>query len=225
MEAISGKTPFVKYWMHTGFLENKSEKMSKSLDNFITLHEALQQWPKEVLRFFFLSAHYRSPLDFTDHSLTQAEAGVARIGELITRLQQRGDKQMTPPAVDAEVVRQAADFKKNITEALDDDFNTPQAMGRLFDFIRTMNQHLDADRIDKDSMPHILATLDIADHVLGIVPRQSPHVPEDITDLIRQRHEAKVAKDFTQADALRDAIGERGYFVDDTPYGPLVKKK
>lgn len=224
-QAASGKIPFVKHWMHNGFLEANSEKMSKSLGNFATVHDLLEDHSPEVLRFYLLSAHYRSPLDFNDTSLIQAEAGVTRIAEFIDRLVFFDDKQLAPPATDSEITAQAAKFSQDILAALDDDFNMPQAIGILFDFIRAMNQRINAGQIDRDTTRYLLEVLDVADHVFGIVPRRSVKLPQEISELAKQRQEAKDAKDFEKADKLRAQIIQLGYQLDDTPYGPLIKKK
>ncbi len=226
-QAASGKTPFVRYWMHNGFLEMGKEKMSKSLGNFATVHDLLQKYAPEVLRLYLLSAHYRSPLGFSDASLIQAEAGIARIAEFIDRLVLFDDKELVPAATDDEVTSQAKQFSQDILEALDDDFNTPRAIGILFDFIRAMNQRLDAGQIDRDTTRHVLEVLDVADHVLGIVPRRAAatKLSDDVVDLMNRRQKARDAGDFAEADKLRAKIIGLGYSIDDTPYGPLVKKK
>lgn len=224
-QAASGLVPFVRHWLHTAFLVNNSQKMSKSLGNFATAHDLLKKYTPETLRFYLLSAHYRSPLDFNDTSLIQAEAGITRIAEFIDRLVFFDNKQFTPSAIDNEVTKQAAQFSQDIVAALDDDFNTPKAIGILFDFIRTMNQRIDAGQIDRDTTRHLLEVLDIADHVLGIVPRRSVKLPAKVAELVHKRQKARDTNDFTVADKLRAEIIQLGYNLDDTPYGPLIKQK
>ncbi len=201
-EAASGKVPFVKYWMHVGFLENKSEKMSKSLGNFLTLHEALQQYEPAVLRFYFLSNHYRAPLDFSPTALDTAQAAVNRIGELMLK---RSDILIDEtPAV------------STVADAMDDDFNTPKAFAAVFDLIREANA--------KGAVPPP-SFFEFISETFGIIPHEPEAVPDDVQNIVAQRTEARDRKDWTASDALRDQITELGYSVDDTPYGPLLKKK
>lgn len=201
-EAASGKVPFVKYWMHAGFLENKSEKMSKSVGNFLTLHEALQHYEPAVLRFYLLSGHYRAPLEFTDASLAAAQAAVQRIGELARK---KSDATLpAQPAITA------------IGEAMDDDFNTAKAFAVIFSFIKEANA--------RRAVPEPEFFNFIAD-IFGIVPATEPDIPVDIQALVDKRQSARDAKDWASSDALRDELSALGWSVDDTPYGPLAKRK
>ena len=200
-EAASGFVPFVKYWMHVGFLENKSEKMSKSLGNFLTLHEALEKFDPAVLRFYFLSNHYRAPLDFSDTALDTAQAAVNRITELMLK---RSD-----------VVIDEARAIATIGEAMDDDFNTPKAFAAVFDLIRESNA--------KGAVPPKSFFSFISD-TFGIIAQTPAEAPLEIQKLVDERQLAREQKDWTISDNLRDRLSELGYTVDDTPYGPLVKK-
>ncbi len=201
-EAASGKVPFVKYWMHVGFLENKSEKMSKSLGNFLSLHDALSKYDPAVLRFYFLSNHYRAPLDFSDSALDIAQAAVRRITELMLK---RSD-----------VVIDEAPTIAAISSAMDDDFNTPKAFAVMFDLVRESNA--------KGAVPPKSFFTFLSD-TFGIISEGPALVPEEIQKLVDERQLAREQKDWTTSDNLRDQLSELGYTVDDTPYGPLVKKK
>lgn len=201
-EAASGKVPFVKYWMHAGFLQTSSEKMSKSKGNFITLHDALQQWSPEALRFFFLANHYRAPLELTDQSLTAATAAIQRIGELARK------KSLSMVPIDTVI--------QAITEAMDDDCNTAKAFAVIFEFIKEANK--------QQAVPE-RKFFDFISDIFGIVPTTNEAVSDDIQQLVDQRQLARDQKDFTAADRLRDQLTELGYTVDDTPYGPLLKKR
>ena len=197
-EAASDLVPFVKYWMHAGFLENKSEKMSKSLGNFATLHELLAQYDPAVIRFYLLSNHYRSPLDFNEKALDTAQAAVNRIGELMR-------KQF--PTEDISL--------QTIETAMDDDFNTPAAFAAMFDIIRDAN---------KRGVAPSAGFFTFINSVFGIVPTTTHTIPSDIQDIVDTRQVARDAKDFATSDSLRDQLATLGYTVDDTSYGPLVKK-
>lgn len=214
-ESASGLKPFVKYWMHTGFLVSKEKKMSKSLGNFLSLNEALKNYSLETLRFYFLSAHYRSPLDFSEEILKQSEAAVMRINEFRNKLNLL-TSQVTN--IDDEEIGKA--FQK-IKEAMDDDFNTPEAIGAFFELIRQTNQKLENRQI---ATAELIKIIDFFEKVLGIVPEPITY-PAKIRELIDQREKMREAKDFAAADQLRSQIESLGYQIDDTIYGPLVKKK
>ncbi len=201
-EAASGKVPFVKYWMHTGFLENKSEKMSKSLGNFSTLHTLLERYEPAVLRFYLLSNHYRAPLDFTEQALDSAQAAVNRIRELAQK-----SSDMTLPADDALAA---------IEDAMNDDFNTAKAFAAIFEFVREANS--------KHAVPEKKFFTFVAD-IFGIIPEGTATIPADIQALVDERQLAREQKNWPTSDQLRDRLAEQGYTVDDTPYGPLAKKK
>jgi cysteinyl-tRNA synthetase len=200
-EAASGKVPFVKYWMHCGFLENKAKKMSKSLGNFMTLHEALEQYEPAVVRFYLLSNHYRAPLEFNDHSFAVAQAAVQRIGEL-------AHKQGVVPVVDFPL--------DTIEQAMDDDFNTAAAFAAIFDIIKEANR--------RQSVPQP-EFFQFISRIFGIVPTATQDIPMDIQALVDKRQAARDAKDWATSDALRDELATLGWTADDTPYGPLVKRK
>jgi cysteinyl-tRNA synthetase len=198
-EAASGLVPFVKYWMHAGFLETKSEKMSKSTGNITALHELLAQYDPAVIRFYLLSNHYRSPLDFDETSLNAAQAAVNRIGELARKQSTTEDFSLT-----------------NIEEAMDNDINTAAAFAAIFEIVKDAN---------KRGVAPSASFFDFISKIFGIVPSISNDIPDDIQNLVNQRQTARDAKDFASSDKLRDELAARGYTVDDTPYGPLVKKK
>ncbi|HYU64645.1 MAG TPA: cysteine--tRNA ligase, partial [Candidatus Paceibacterota bacterium] len=225
-EAASGKVPFVKYWMHAGFLINKDKKMSKSEGNFATAREMLEHYPQEVLRFYFLSAHYRSPLDYSSEAIAQAEAGVIRIAEFLERLKFFEDKNPLAHQADKEISEKINNLNEQMLAAMDDDFNTPQAIGLLFEAIRLVNQYIDEERIDLHLVKKILHIFDLFYSVFGIIPTESKGLlPEEVKELIQKRQKAKDNKDFNSADELRHQIESLGYRIDDTKYGPLIKKK
>ena len=148
-EAATGR-PFVRYWLHNGFVNINAEKMSKSLGNFFTIKEVLEKYDSELLRFFLLSAHYRSPLDFSDQNLTEAEAGMERIYKALAGidayLAEGGGALATAAAslggAELELREKAGTFLGRFREALDDDFNTALAIGNLFDLVRSVNRVL-----------------------------------------------------------------------------------
>ncbi len=224
-ESASGLKPFVRYWMHTGFLENRTAKMSKSLGNFKTTRESNKDYSSEVLRLYFLSAHYRSSLDFSEQTLTQAEAGVQRIGEFMDRLRSAEEHKPFSSTCDPEVTKAVTKIKNRLTEAMDDDFNTPQAIAAIFDLVHLGNQYIDTDKLDLECAGQILEILDFGHAVLGIIPMRRTPLSQDIRELVAQRQAARDAKDFEKSDQLRDELAKLGWSVDDTPWGPRIKKK
>jgi cysteinyl-tRNA synthetase len=224
-EAASGKIPFVKYWMHPGFLVNKSTKMSKSKGNFATAREVLKQYPKEVLRLYFLSSHYRSPLDYNTETLQQAQASIDRITEFLDRLKFYENKNAEAHKFDQDVGGEANKAHQDIIDALDEDFNTPKALGILFEFIRLGNQYIHENKLDFHFAKRVMHVLDIFSNIFGIIPLDNDSIPHEVLTLVQQRQTAKMAKNFEKADEVREKIEELGYSIDDTPYGPLVKKR
>ncbi len=200
------------YWMHNGFVRVDDEKMSKSLGNFFTIRTVLEKYDAEVVRFFILRAHYRSPLNYSDQHLDDAKVALTR---LYTAL--RGMK------VDAQVVDwthpQAARFKA----AMDDDFNTPEAMAVLFDL---------ANEVNKEKSITTAGLLKSLGAVLGLLQRDADAFVQgeivdgglDIEGLIKARIEAKKAKNFAEADRIRTELTEAGIVLEDTPQGTTWRK-
>jgi len=223
-ESVSGLKPFVKFWMHANFLVNKEDKMSKSAGNFLTLHDALKKYSPEALRFYFLSAHYRSLLDYNEKIIKQAEAGVNRIGEFYITLKSLGKAASRSKDYDQkenEVIELAL---KNLESEMADDFNTPRALAQIFDLIRKINPLLHAKKLGPKAIEKIEEILKIAGDILGIVPSKLPEIPETINQLVSERGTARAERNFDIADNIRNKIESLGYEIDDTAYGPLVKK-
>ena len=162
-EAATG-TPFVKYWLHNGFVNINAEKMSKSLGNFFTIKEVLEKYDSEVLRFFLLSAHYRSPLDFSDQNLTEAEAGMERIYTTLAGIDEAlagaGEPRDVEPAQPREAEKELQEkvdfFIERFREAMDDDFNTALALGNVFDLVRSVNRVLAEGGVEKGANRGVL---------------------------------------------------------------------
>jgi len=223
-EAASDKVPFVKYWMHTGFVVAKNKKMSKSLGNFAVARDVLKKYPKEVIRLYLLSGHYRSPLDYGDEALHQAEMGVERISEFMNRLKFFEKKNPAAHKYDEKISQETDDVYQAVIAAMDDDFNTPKALAAFFEFIRLGNQYIHEGKIDFHIAKRIIQVLDIFSNIFGIVPMRDGSVPNDIMHLVHERQSAKEARNFEKADQLRKKVEKLGYTIDDTPYGPMVKK-
>lgn len=223
-QASSGKVPFVKYWMHTGFLTTKADKMSKSLNNFSTLRDVITRTPRhpaETLRLYFLSAHYRSPLAFEEALINQAGVAVDRIADFLARLSKASGEENS--ALD-EILKSKGD---KFTSSMDDDFNAPAAIAAVFELIRALNPLIAKNEISAGQAESVLSFFRTTiERVLGIVPEpKEQSIPPEILELAEQREQKRAAKDFTAADSLRSQIESSGYVIDDTPYGPLISAK
>lgn len=193
--------------------------MSKSLGNFLTLHEALERYEPAVLRFYLLSNHYRVPLEFTDTSLIAAQAGVQRIREVLVKLDALAGK-----SGDGMLGNLPEQARHEIEEAMDDDCNTPRAFAAMFDFIRTLNGMLTEHELSEADAVAARGVFDMLARVFGIVPSATQDIPVDIQAMVDKRQAARDAKDWAASDALRDELAALNWTVDDTPYGPLVKR-
>ncbi|ACH40792.1 cysteinyl-tRNA synthetase [Citrifermentans bemidjiense Bem] len=238
-EAASGK-PFVKYWLHNGFVNINSEKMSKSLGNFFTIKEILESYDAEVLRFFLLSAHYRSPIDFSDQNLKEAELGLERIYKALAGIYERlASGANTPAGADnAEFVEKVAGFAGRFGDAMDDDFNTALALGHLFDLVRVINRELPTASTGlleqaKAEVAKMAAVLGICDSVPAaflqrMKDRKTSDIEmsaEEIEALIAERAEARKAKNFKRGDEIRDLLLEKNIVLLDSAQGTTWKVK
>ncbi|MFD1954011.1 cysteine--tRNA ligase [Paenibacillus thailandensis] len=237
-ESLNGK-PLANYWMHNGYLHINNEKMSKSLGNGITVHELLKRVKPQAIRYFMLSAHYRSPLNFSDDAIAQAEKSVERIANCAASLQHRltaaGDdkapvtgSEAPLPSGDAELDAKLAAILAQFKAKLDDDFNTPDAITALFELVAEANQYMnrsDAAAAGFKSALHLLETMD---RVLGLLPDASAEaelLDEEIEQLIAERTAARAAKNWGRADEIRDLLTAKGILLEDTPQGIRWRRK
>ncbi|MCD6582396.1 MAG: cysteine--tRNA ligase [Desulfuromusa sp.] len=239
-EGASGK-PFVKYWLHNGFVNVDQEKMSKSLGNFFTIRDILKTYDAEVIRFFILSAHYRSPIDFSDHNLAEAQGGLRRFYEALDAAEKATSDIDQKENQSTEGEKVAEKFR----EAMDDDFNTALAIAHLFDGVRTMNRLISTKKFKKK--PELIAQVQDLHtiilrlgEVIGLF-RSQPGVwlekvklaglakleitGEEIEELIQQRLQARKDKDFSRGDEIRDNLEAKGILLLDTREGTGWKLK
>lgn len=217
-QAASGKVPFVNIWLHAGFLITKSEKMSKSLGNTFILRDLLNEYGRSALRMYFLSAHYRSPLDFSRESIEQSRNGTKRISAFITLLKSASGS--NNPSVDTLKNELISEF----STALDDDFNTPAGIASIFKFIRNVNSLINGKALSSVQAKELLDTFITIITILGIHPDTTEEIPSEVISLIEQRDTLRSAKNWEEADTLREKVESLGYRIEDTQYGPVANK-
>jgi cysteinyl-tRNA synthetase len=225
-EAANGK-PFVKYWMHFGFLNINEEKMSKSLGNFFTAREVLKKYSAEAIRMFFAQAYYRGPLNFSDDLLTAAERGLEKITNLVDKVNDEIKKNVSgvKPQFDFD------SYYKRFEEVMDEDFNTSQGVAVIFDFAKDVNRIISStENIDVSFYNDVKTFLTkTAEDVLGIVDFNKATAGDDkltsdlIELLIILRTEAKQNKNYQLSDAIRDRLKELGVILQDAKEGTSYK--
>jgi cysteinyl-tRNA synthetase len=215
-EGATGQ-PYVKYWLHNGFVNINDEKMSKSLGNFFTIRDILKKYSPETLRFFVLSTHYRSPINFSEEQLIEAQKGLARLYQAVWENAPPADISTMHPQDTPLNVRDYASFEKEFTNYMDDDFNSAGALGALFNLATVAN---------RDRSPQAAALLKKLGGILGLLQaeKKSAEIPVEITALAEQRLSAKKNKDFALADKLRAEITAKGYEIKDTAQGFVLSK-
>ena len=223
-EGANGQ-PFARYWMHNGHINVDNHKMSKSAGNFFTVRDIVKEFDPEAVRLFMLSAHYRSPINFSRDLIEQAQNALARLytardNALFLR-ESAPDCPMT--AEEEAFVARADQAISAFNAAMDDDLNTADALGVIFEYVRDMNASLN-EHSSRAAVEKGVNALNEMAGVLGLLRREADLVPEDVKALVEQRQAAKKARDFAQADALRAQIEHMGYVVEDTPKGPKVRK-
>ncbi len=224
-EAANGKT-FARYWMHNAFLNIDNRKMSKSAGNFFTVRDISEKYDLQVLRFFMLSAHYRSQLNFSDALMEAAKNGYERIVTSVENLNFLLENGGTEELSDAEreLLQEAERFAARFDEAMDDDFNTADALSVIFELVKFANTHA-----GRESSKAFLQTLKeeivaLCDICGLIVERQAEMLDSDIEALIAERQEARKAKNFARADEIRQELLERGIVLEDTREGVKWKR-
>ncbi len=222
-EACTGKT-FSRYWMHNAFLNIDNVKMSKSLGNFLLVRDISKKYDLAVLRFFMLSAHYRSPLNFSADLMEAAKSGLDRIQTAMERLKEAEEKQLglDVPMTEAEQAAVEA-FVRKYEAAMDDDFNTADAIAVLFEMVKYANT-LDMAAASREGIAALRkAFLTLAD-VQGIEEKQAELLEADIEAKIAERQAARKAKNYALADQIRKELSDRGILLEDTKEGVKWKK-
>ncbi len=223
-EAANGCT-FSKYWLHNAFLNIDNRKMSKSLGNFFTVREISEKYDLQVLRFFMLSAHYRSPLNFSAELMEAAKNGLDRIITAVDNLDHLLENAGETSSKDESSI--STDIKSYVNkfeEAMDDDFNTADAIAAVFELVKYANSNITSDN-SKTVIKEVNDTIVKLCDVCGIIARPAKEMlAEDIEKLIEERQAARKAKDFARADAIRDELLAKGIILEDTREGVKWKK-
>jgi cysteinyl-tRNA synthetase len=236
-EGATGGT-LARYWMHNGFVRVNSEKMSKSLGNFFTVRDILQQYHPEVLRLFLLQSHYRSPVDFSDAVLNEARQGMNRFYSTFELLREiaegRTETPAEPAAKDGEMAAELQLLRERFVDSMDDDFNTARAIGHLFDAIRLVNASLAGKMpaVSRGTCVQAEKALREIGSVLGLFGQESDDylcqdreresgkrglAVAEIERLIAERRDARAAKAWQRADEIRKDLAARGVILRDTP--------
>jgi cysteinyl-tRNA synthetase len=237
-EALTGK-PLARYWMHNGYININNEKMSKSLGNFVTVHDLRQRVKPAALRYFVLSSHYRSPLNFSEEAIRQAENSIERIVNCHVNLNHRLAALGSRGAAEAERARgtgstgepeldaRLAEIRDRFHAKMSDDFNTPDAVTALFDLVSEANQALKREVLSGAVLRVLLDELEAMDRVLGLLSPEAAAPLEDgeIERLIAERTEARRNKNWARADEIRDLLAGRGIILEDTPQGVRWRRK
>jgi cysteinyl-tRNA synthetase len=241
-EAYTGKQ-FVKYWMHNGFITVDKEKMSKSLGNFFTIKEILEKYEPEVVRYFLLSAHYRSPIEFSDVQLTEAELSIDRYYSTVTRikdfLETAGAAEK--PGTSSELEKLIVSFKDKFHNAMNDDFNTASSLGFIFELIREVNKFLDSKPSGIKAKELVTKTGELLTEVGGVLNifnktpeewyrslmkvKKIEFSEEELLRKIAERQEARKQKDWATADMIRKTLEEKGVILEDKKDGTAWKVK
>ena len=208
--------------MHNGFLKINNEKMSKSLGNFFTVREIADKYPLQVIRFFMLSAHYRSPLNFSADLVEASKNGLERILTAVDKL-----KSLAPADVEGSDVSVKAEldgYTKRFETAMDDDLNTADAISVIFELVKYTNINISNDT-PKKTVDLAIRTIEKLCDILGIITeREEELLDSDIEALINERQEARKAKNFARADEIRNMLSDKGIILEDTREGVKWKR-
>lgn len=224
-EAANGKE-FAKYWMHNGFLNIDNRKMSKSLGNFFTVREISEKYDLQVLRFFMLSAHYRSPLNFSAELMESARSGLNRIVTAAENLKfligNASAEKMTEE--EKEKFEKSKEYVDSFEKAMDDDFNTADAIAAVFELVKYINTTADGES-SGEYLESLLKRLVSLTDVLGIIVEKEDEILDaDIEALIAERQAARKEKNFARADQIRDELLAKGIILEDTREGVKWKR-
>ena len=228
-EGATGK-PFAKYWLHAGYLNINKQKMSKSLGNYMTVRDLRTTFDPAAIRFFMLSAHYRNPINYTVELLQQAASGLERLNNVVYNLRDILNKLPEQEEFTEETtarLKALDEFRERFIAAMDDDFNTADALAVLFELARETNAYLNRPEPVKIVVEKTLAFFMEMGEILGFFADQDneDNLSAKVNEMIARRQAARKAKDWQTADAIRDQLQEMGIMLEDTPLGVRWRKK
>ncbi|HHY20741.1 MAG TPA: cysteine--tRNA ligase [Bacilli bacterium] len=224
-EALTGQK-MANYWLHNGYINIDNEKMSKSLGNFVLVHDIIQQHSPDVVRYFMLTAHYRSPINFSAELLESAKQSLDRLQTTVANLKHRLEQSADYGKNNEEWLQKIAQFKERFIAEMDDDFNTANAIAVLFDLAKEANIYLRNDQTTKSVLQAFLAMMTELASVLAInVEKEEELLDEEIEALIKKRNKARKDRDFALADQIRDDLKNKGIMLEDTPQGVRWKRE
>ena len=225
-EGATGKT-FARYWMHNGFININNEKMSKSAGNFFTVREIGEKYDLEAVRYFMLAAHYRSPLNFSQELIEQSKSALDRLYTAQANyeflLEKGGTVDREPNEAEQKFIDAIPAIRERFIACMDDDMNTAGALGAIFDLVKEGNIVAVSGASTK-AVKAALEALNELTGVLGLLYHKKNETQDDVEALVQQRQEARKAKNWKEADRIRDLITSMGYILEDTPQGAKVRK-
>jgi cysteinyl-tRNA synthetase len=215
-EAAFGIKPFVKYWLHTGFLNVEGQKMSKSLGNFITIPDLLKEFDAKTFRFFIASTHYSSRINFSKKEMETYKVTLEKLNEFIRRLQETATANG-----DSEAVERAIEVAKSrFIKEMDDDFNFPNAWSEIFAFESEMNKLMAAGKAGKNEAEQALSFLKEINSIFDVFSvGEQGSLDSEIEKIVSERERLRKEKKFAEADKIRDSLKEKGITLLDTPQG------
>ncbi len=223
-EALTGKT-MANYWLHNGYIKIDNEKMSKSLGNFVLVHDIIQQHSPDVVRFFMLTAHYRSPINFSEELLISAKSSLDRLKTTVANVKHRLSESADLAIENKSWLEKGAELQARFIKEMDDDFNTANAITVMFDTAKEANVYLREQQTSKEVLQYFLSLLEEMGSVLGFsLEEQTELLDGEIESLIEQRNQARKDKNFELADKIRDQLNEQGIILEDTAQGVRWKR-
>ncbi|MBM7606517.1 cysteinyl-tRNA synthetase [Metabacillus crassostreae] len=222
-EAVNGKL-FSKYWMHNGYININNEKMSKSLGNFVLVHDIIKEIDPQIVRFFMLSVHYRHPINFSQELLESTKNAFERITTSYGNLQHRKNSSTNLTENNDKWLSKIKEFRQQFEKEMDDDFNTANAISVLFELSKQANYYVEEQNTSEDVIQAFLDELDSLGDVLGIKFSSNQLLDEEIEAMIQQRIQARKERNFALSDEIRDKLKELNIILEDTPQGTRWKR-